>query len=89
MSHDILRRWKAGDGWWVQEEMVCVVCWQTDKGVVAMYGKTYCQRVHLRCPLVIMCDCQRAIINVCVGGPRRALSVGYTHGAHFRNSLHF
>jgi hypothetical protein len=29
--------------------------------VVAMYGKTYCQRAHLRCPLVIICDYQRAI----------------------------
>ena len=67
----------------------CVLDVSQQTRVVDMYGKTYCQRVHLRCPLVIMCDCQRAIINVCVGGPRRALSVGYTHGAHFRNSLHF
>ena len=30
-AHDFLRGWKAGDGWRVQEEMVCVGCWPTDK----------------------------------------------------------
>ena len=30
-AHDFLRGWNAGDGWRVQEEMVCVGCWPTDK----------------------------------------------------------
>ena len=41
----------------------CVLDVGQQTRVVAMYGKTYCQRAHLRCPLVIMCDYQRAIIN--------------------------
>ena len=64
--------------------------------VVAMYSMAQeidCQRAHLRCPLVIMCDYQREINSVCVSGPRRAPpSVGYTRMARILGSsysLHF